>query len=682
MRMDGPIEQCFGVGEKTAERFHRLGVHTVADLLRHYPVRYDQMPAISLISDGPEGKTVAVRCTVEARPSTSFTSRGKLTMAVISDRSGRLKLGWFNQPFMEQVLRPRQTYVFRGVISRQHAEQVMFQPELFMPGEYEALIGRPRPVYLLTDGLSARTIRKVVAQVLPEMDGLPDNLPASIRDRYGLCPLAQAIRQVHAPDSFDGLLLARRRLVFDEFLSFILGVRSLRSAEPVNGGCRTTKAAWAKKLLLTLPYKLTAAQMRVWNELQGDLEAEAPMNRLIQGDVGSGKTILAVLALITAAENGFQGALMVPTEVLARQHYEKLVKLKEDSGLPFTCVLATGGMKPSERREADRRIRSGEADIIIGTHALFQEGMDYARLGLVVTDEQHRFGVRQRAFLAEKGAGTNILVMSATPIPRTLAMILYGDMDVSVLDEKPSDRLPVKNAVIMEVERDKAVRFLKNRIEEGRQGYVICPLVEKSEGMDAADVISCAARLRKELPSCKVGVLHGRMKPAEKQSVMARFQAGEISVLVSTTVVEVGVDVPNATVMIIEDAERFGLAQLHQLRGRIGRGREQSYCIFINGSEDREENVRLEVLKKENDGFRIAEQDLKLRGPGDLLGARQSGDPEFVLADVLADGELLVMAAEAADSLLEEARNSGDMDEYLRRLLGGRSVGSFSRAYL
>jgi ATP-dependent DNA helicase RecG len=300
----------------------------------------------------------------------------------------------------------------------------------------------------------------------------------------------------------------------------------------------------------------------------------------------------------------------------------------------------------------------------------------------VVTDEQHRFGVRQRAFLAEKGAGTNILVMSATPIPRTLAMILYGDMDVSILDEKPSDRLPVKNAVIMEGERDKTVRFLKNRIEEGRQGYVICPLVEKSEGMDAADVISCAARLRKELPSCKVGVLHGRMKPAEKQSVMAWFQAGEISVLVSTTVVEVGVDVPNATVMIIEDAERFGLAQLHQLRGRIGRGREQSYCIFINGSEDREENVRLEVLKKENDGFRIAEQDLKLRGPGDLLGARQSGDPEFVLADVLADGELLVMAAEAADSLLEEARNSGDMDEYLRRLLGGRSVGSFSRAYL
>ena len=682
MRMDDPIESCFGVGLKTAGRFHRLGILTVSDLLRHYPARYDMMPPVSDISGCIEGKTAAVLCKVDARPVTVSTSRGKLTTVTVSDRSGRLKLGWFNQPYMERVLYPGQRYVFLGVISGKYNGLVMFQPELYRLEEYESVADKPRPVYLTTDGLSVKVIRRAVAQVLGEMECLSDDLPMKIKDRYGLCGLSEAVHDIHLPESFDALTRARRRLVFDEFLSFVLGVRSLRSKEPSFCSCQVKKTSWAEKLLLALPYELTKAQLRVWGELKDDLSAAAPMNRLIQGDVGSGKTILAILALITVAENGFQGALMAPTEVLARQHFEKLTKLQEDCRLPFRCVLVTGGMRAAQRREANRMIESGEADIIIGTHALFQENMDYARLGLVVTDEQHRFGVRQRAVLAGKGEGTNILVMSATPIPRTLAMILYGDLDVSVVDEKPSDRLPIKNAVIMEKDRDKAVRFLQKRIEEGRQGYVICPLVEKSEGMDAEDVISCTRRLARELSGCSVGMLHGRMKPADKLRVMEEFASGELSALVSTTVVEVGVDVPNATVMIIENAERFGLAQLHQLRGRIGRGRDQSYCIFINGSEDEEENVRLEVLGKENDGFKIAEQDLKLRGPGDLLGARQSGDPAFILGDVLSDSSLLVMASDAAGDLLNEAEESDEMKELVSKLISVGNEKVFDRAYL
>lgn len=685
MRMGDPVERCFGVGQKTAERFHRLGIFTVSDLLHHYPSRYDEMPPVTDIASCQEGKMVAVSGTIDARPSTAVTSRGRFTTVTVSDRSGRLKLGWFNQPFMEHVLFPRQKRIFRGVISEKNGGRTMFQPEVFKSEDYGALSQRPRPVYLSTEGLSVSTIRKAIGQILSDSGPWPDPLPDKLKDRFGLCDYEEAIKNIHVPDSLDELIRSRRRLVFDEFLSFILGVRNLRSLEPACGSCQATSTSAAEKLLLTLPYKLTEAQRRVWDQIYGDLSAAAPMNRLIQGDVGSGKTILAILALITMAENGFQGAMMAPTEVLARQHFEKITKLLKDSGLPFRCVLVVGDLPSSKRSEVNCQIKSGEADIIIGTHALFSEKMEYARLGLVVTDEQHRFGVRQRAVLAKKGEGTNILVMSATPIPRTLALILYGDLDVSVLDEKPADRLPVKNAVIMGDDRDKAVRFLRKRIEEGRQGYVICPLVEESEGMDAVDVVSCTKRLRRELSECKdckVGMLHGRMRPAQKQEVMEQFLSGEISVLVSTTVVEVGVDVPNATVMIIENAERFGLAQLHQLRGRIGRGREQSYCIFINGSENQEENARLEILGKENDGFRIAEQDLKLRGPGDLLSARQSGNPEFILGDVLADSDLLVMASEAANILLEEASRSEEMKKLVGELSASRGSMDFDRAYL
>lgn len=451
---------------------------------------------------------------------------------------------------------------------------------------------------------------------------------------------------------------ARKRLVFEEFLEFILAVRQMKEEKEASvNWCRMKPAKEVDDFLGRLPYELTNAQKKVWMEIRKDLQSDDTMSRLIQGDVGSGKTIVAVLALLEAAYNGYQGAMMAPTEVLARQHYQSVCDMFEKYGVGFRAELLTGSMKAKERREAYARIESGEADVVIGTHALIQDKVQYHNLGLVITDEQHRFGVRQREALAKKGRMPHILVMSATPIPRTLAIIIYGDLDLSVIDELPKDRLPVKNCVVDTGYRETAYRFMKNQVAEGRQCYVICPMVEESEAMEAENVMDYSTMLSEKLGTgITVGYLHGKMKQQQKDEIMQRFADNQIQILVSTTVVEVGINVPNATVMMVENAERFGLAQLHQLRGRVGRGAFQSYCIFMTGSKTKETKKRLDILNHSNDGFYIAGEDLKLRGPGDLFGIRQSGLMEFRLGDVFQDAKILQMAAEAAT--MKEVRES------------------------
>ena len=533
----------------------------------------------------------------------------------------------------------------------------MEHPEIFQPVEkYQEKLNTMQPVYPLTAGLSNLTVMKAVREALEHIHLQRETIPESIRQRYHLCEYNYALRGIHFPADKAMYMYASKRLVFEEFLEFLLAIRQMKEEKETSvNGCRMEKKQEVDDFLSQLPFELTNAQKKVWKEIRKDMQGDYTMSRLVQGDVGSGKTIVAVLALLEAACNGYQGAMMAPTEVLARQHYQSVCEMFEKYGIPFRTELLTGSMKAKERREAYERIETGESQIIIGTHALIQEKVNYRNLGLVITDEQHRFGVRQREALAKKGNMPHILVMSATPIPRTLAIIIYGDLDLSVIDELPKDRLPIKNCVVDTGYRETAYRFMKKQVEEGRQCYVICPMVEESEAMEAENVIDYSTMLSERMgPEVTVGYLHGKMKQAQKDEIMEKFAQNQIQILVSTTVVEVGINVPNATVMMVENAERFGLAQLHQLRGRVGRGAFQSYCIFMTASRAKETKKRLDILNHSNDGFYIAGEDLKLRGPGDLFGIRQSGLMEFKLGDIFQDAGILQMAAEAASS--EEIR--------------------------
>lgn len=513
-----------------------------------------------------------------------------------------------------------------------------------------------KPVYPLTEGLSAKTIEKAVRQALESLPFFKETLPPAIRSKYHLAEYHFALEQIHFPENREQMLLARRRLVFDEFYLFILALRQLKQVNERNPQrFQIQKIPLTDQIIANLSFSLTGAQKKVWQEIERDMTGDYLMSRLIQGDVGSGKTILAFLALFLAAGNGWQGCLMVPTEVLAVQHMEAIQKQICEQKLPFYAELLTGSMTAKQKREACGRIVSGESQIIIGTHAVFQEKIQYKNLALVITDEQHRFGVRQRESLSEKGDMPHVMVMSATPIPRTLAVILYGDLDISVVNELPANRLPVKNCVVDTSYRPKAYRFIEKQVKMGHQAYIICPMVEESEQIEAEDVISYTEKLRSTLPQdITVSYLHGKMKPAKKKEIMEAFVKNEIQVLVSTTVIEVGVNVPNASVMMIENAERFGLAQLHQLRGRVGRGDAQSYCILCYGKDGEKTKKRLEILNKSNDGFYIANEDLRLRGPGDLFGIRQSGELAFRIGDVFQDAAILQEANDAANDTLQD----------------------------
>lgn len=658
MANDQSIETLKGIGEKTAKLFEKVGIRTIDDLLHYYPNGYDTYGEPKAIGELSEDETGAVEGFLKSGATGVHINGLSIVQATISDMTGKLRLVWYHMPYLKNTLRPDSHFIFRGRVIRKKNGLTMEQPQMFKPEAYEELLSSMRPVYAQTKGLGNKTITSAVEQALAIRTLERDYLPASLRISNELAEYNFAIEHIHFPANEEDLRFARKRLVYDEFFFFLLAVRHLKEKrQNIRSPFHVEKQEECRRLLKDLPYRLTNAQLRTLEEVLGDLKSGSVMNRLIQGDVGSGKTIIAVLALLAVCENGYQGALMVPTEVLARQHYESVAELFAAHGVEKKVILITGSMTAKEKRLAYEKVASHEADIIIGTHALIQEKVVYDNLALVITDEQHRFGVAQREMFGNKGQMPHVLVMSATPIPRTLAIILYGDLDISVIDELPANRLPIKNCVVDKSYRPRAYRFIENEVKNGRQAYVICPMVEESEMIEAENVLDYTKILRENLPGIRVEYLHGKMKGKEKNKIMEEFAAGNIQVLVSTTVIEVGVNVPNATVMMIENAERFGLAQLHQLRGRVGRGDKQSYCIMVNASGNKEKNRRLEVLNKSNDGFYIASEDLKLRGPGDLFGIRQSGDLEFQLADIYTDAVTLKKVSEDVNRLLTRDEN-------------------------
>ena len=650
-----PVNRIKGVGEKTAALFGKINVYTIDDLIRHYPRDYETYDAPVSIRETSPGNVQAVYGQITAIPNVKKVRNLSILNAILKDDNGdSIQLTFFNMPFLKKVLKPGGFYLFRGLVQQRGTHKFMEQPRMFTWDEYRQKSGRLLPRYALTKGLTNQTVQKSIAQALEYYPPEKEYLPQVILQKYPMLTHREAVYALHFPESREELLTARNRMVFEEFFSFLLVLRKNKElAAKTENHFPMYETADTVRFLEQLPFPLTKAQKKVWGELREDMGSPYAMNRLIQGDVGSGKTILAVLALLMCAANGYQGAMMAPTEVLAVQHFETISGYVKKYGIAFRPVLLTGSMTAKEKREAYAKIASGEANLIIGTHALIQEKVEYSSLALVVTDEQHRFGVRQRETLAAKGSEPHVLVMSATPIPRTLAIILYGDLKVSVIDELPANRLPIKNCVVGTAYRPKAYEFIAKEVAAGRQAYVICPMVEEGESEDLENVVDYTEKLRAALPpSVQVAYLHGKMRPADKNRIMEQFAAKEIDVLVSTTVIEVGINVPNATVMMVENAERFGLSQLHQLRGRVGRGEFQSYCIFISTSEAKETMERLQILNHSNDGFHIASEDLKLRGPGDIFGIRQSGEFAFVLGDIYTDANILKEASDAVEQLL------------------------------
>lgn len=645
-----PLGNIKGIGEKNSSLFAKIRVHNVYELLHLYPRRYQTYETpikVNALYDG-------CLCTVKLRICSDYfqkEAKGKIIVTVSGeDETGKVGLTFFNLKFLRQVLKPGVIYCFYGIVRLHGNKLCMQQPQMIKPEDYEAMMATFQPVYPLVKGLSSNGVKKAVKQALKDYGDFLEPYSEAFCEKYQLVSLRTSIEQIHFPISYEDLIEARRRLVFDEFYHFF---KALEASKEENNRAKSPytmiETAYIKRLLEQLPYELTQAQAKAWKEICDDMTGEFVMNRLIQGDVGAGKTILAFLSMLLCVTNGCQCAFMAPTEVLATQHFEGLQKMIKQYNLPMKPVLLTGSLTAKQKREAYALIETGAADTIIGTHAVFQEKVVFDKLALVITDEQHRFGVRQREMLEEKGQEVHVLVMSATPIPRTLASVLYTDLNVSVVDELPKNRLPIKSCVIDQSKRDVAYKFLWEELQKGHQGYVICPMVEASEeGMDLENVVDYAQILRTKLPAqYSIGVLHGQMKPADKNKIMTDFAKGNIDILVSTTVIEVGIDVPNATVILIENAERFGLAQLHQLRGRVGRGDAQSYCVFVQ--QKKGENERLKVLTKSNDGFFIANEDLRLRGPGDLFGIRQSGIMHFELGDIYQDADILMLAREALD---------------------------------
>ena len=665
-----PIRSLKGVGEKTEKLFAKLGIRTTGDLLRYYPREYDTYKTPVHIGEIKVGEKAAVMAALTFPVEMRAVKKLTVLTTTVQDATGKLALTWFNMPFLRSVLKRGAVFVFRGRTVLKNNRLTMEQPEIFTLGKYDEMQETMQPMYGLTAGLSNKTVSKMVRRAL-DQTVLTDWMPEDLLQKYAFVSLRQAMECIHFPKNQELFLSARKRLAYEEFFLFILCMQKLKTAQEDTCNHFPMKAGWkTEEIMDSLPYRLTDAQLRVWSQMEMDLASDTLMNRLIQGDVGSGKTILAFLAMVMADENGWQSALMAPTEVLARQHYEDFCALLLDNDMdPSKAVLLTGSCTAKEKRAAKEQIRLGLASFVIGTHALIQESVEYKALGLVITDEQHRFGVRQREALSTRGCKPNIAVMSATPIPRTLAMILYGDLDISIVDEKPAKRKPIKNCVVDTSYRQTAYRFIEKELAAGHQAYVICPMVEASEEIEAENVTDYAVTCQKVFKEYKVGLLHGQMRPADKDAVMSAFAANEIQVLVSTTVVEVGVNVPNATVMMVENAERFGLAQLHQLRGRVGRGKDQSYCIFIRGNDAEENSRRLDILQKTNDGFVIADEDMKLRGPGDFFGIRQSGLMEFAIGDIYRDTKLLQQASQDAAALLKE---DPQLEKKEHRLLGAR----------
>ena len=651
------LNEINGIGEKTEKIFYRAGIEKVEDLLTYYPRYYDTFEEPVLVRNLECDRTQAIYATVVRNVEVKRIRNLQIITGYLRDSEGyALRAVWFNSAYLKGKLHIGDTFVFRGFVKESRGGFEISQPKIYGIREYNKKMGEMQPVYSLVSGMTNNIVQKAIKQAF-NLTEPTENIPKSVKEKFNLIDKSVAIKAIHYPKNYEDMQLARNRLIFDEFFYFIITLRNLKEKNDIT--VNENKLEEPKEitdLINNLPFKLTNAQLRTWNEIKEDIASDRVMNRLVQGDVGSGKTILAVLLVLTAALNGKQGAIMAPTEVLARQHFEFVTELIIKNNLNLNGAILVGSLTAKEKRLAYEKIESGETDIVIGTHAVIQDKVHFKDLAVAVTDEQHRFGVRQREMISEKGNHPHIMVMSATPIPRTLAIIMYGDLDISVIDELPAGRKPIANCVVGTEYRPKAYNFIEKQVDSGRQVYIICPTVEYSEAVEGENVIEYSEKLNKILhPGIKIEYLHGRMKPSEKNEIMGRFARNEIQVLVSTTVVEVGVNVPNATVMMVENAERFGLAQLHQLRGRVGRGQYQSYCIFINGSGKKDAEKRLEILNKSNDGFFIANEDLKLRGPGDFFGVRQSGDFEFKLGDIMNDADVLKDAAMAVD-LVEKGK--------------------------
>ena len=646
---DTPVRYLKGVGPKTAERFEKLGILTLSDLLCHYPRRYLDFSKPYSIAEAPSDTECVVKAEVFAKPGGRILPGGRrMERITAGDDVSSLEVTWFNNPYAVQKLELGQEYYFQGIVTGGMLRRQMVNPQVRTDAQ---VASSPfEAVYPQTEGLTSSAIAKCVRQLLPHVELLPDPLPPGMLKKYRLLPKADAVRAIHCPASEEEAFTARRRLIYEELLVLQLGIGRMKNHGAASTGAPMQKAD-ASPFWDALPFSPTSAQRRAVEEILTDMAGETSMNRLLQGDVGSGKTLVAAAAIWACIRAGYQAALLAPTEILASQHAENLNRLLAPFGM--RVALLTGGMKAAPRRTTLAAIRDDEADLIVGTHAILSEGVDFARLGLAVVDEQHRFGVRQRGLLAEKAANPHLLVMSATPIPRTLGLLMYGDLDISILDELPPGRKPVKTRCITGKKRADLYGFLDREIDAGRQVYIVCPAIEDAGGSGLNAVKSYYEDIAKALlPDRRVGLMHGRLKPKEKAEVMEDFKAGRLDALVSTTVIEVGVDVPNATVMVIENAERYGLSALHQLRGRVGRGAAESWCFLVSDNASESVQKRLRFLCSTSDGFAVAQYDLETRGPGDFFGSRQHGLPTLQVADLMNDTRTLHAAQSEAAALL------------------------------
>ena len=648
---DTPVRYLKGVGPKTAERFEKLGIVTLADLLCHYPRRYIDFSKPYSIAEAPADTECVVKAEVFAKPGGRILPGGRrMERITAGDDVASLEITWFNNPYATQKLQLGQEYYFQGIVTGGMLRRQMVNPQVRTAEQIQA--APFEAVYPQTEGLPSSAISRCIRQLLPHAELLPDPLPPEMLQKYRLLPKAEAVRAIHCPATEEQAAAARRRLIYEELLVLQLGIGRMRSRGAAATGAPMRRADPAP-FWQSLPFAPTGAQRRAVEEILNDMAGETAMNRLLQGDVGSGKTLVAAAAIWACIRAGYQAALLAPTEILASQHAENLNRLLSPFGM--RVALLTGGMKAAARRTTLAAIRADEADLIVGTHAILSEGVEFARLGLAVVDEQHRFGVRQRGLLAEKAANPHLLVMSATPIPRTLGLLMYGDLDISILDELPPGRKPVKTRCITGKKRADLYGFLDREIDSGRQVYIVCPAIEDAGSSGLNAVKSYYEDIAKAyLPDRRVGLMHGRLKPKEKAEVMDDFKSGRLDALVSTTVIEVGVDVPNATVMVIENAERYGLSALHQLRGRVGRGAAESWCFLVSDNASESVQKRLKFLCSTSDGFAVAQYDLETRGPGDFFGSRQHGLPTLQIADLMNDTRTLHAAQSEAVALLAE----------------------------
>ena len=648
---DTPVRYLKGVGPKTAERFEKLGIVTLADLLCHYPRRYIDFSRPYSIAEAPPDTECVVKAEVFAKPAGRILPGGRrMERITAGDDVSSLEITWFNNPYATQKLELGQEYYFEGIVTGGMLRRQMVNPQVRTAAQITA--APFEAVYPQTEGLSSTVIAKCIRQLLPHAELLPDPLPEEMLKKYRLLSKADAVRAIHCPATEEEAFAARRRLIYEELLVLQLGIGRMKNRGSASTGAPMQRLDpapfWA-----SLPFSPTGAQRRAVDEILTDLSGSTSMNRLLQGDVGSGKTLVAAAAIWACIRSGYQAALLAPTEILAAQHAENLNRMLAPFGM--RVALLTGGMKAAARRTTLAAIRSDEADLVVGTHAILSEGVEFARLGLAVVDEQHRFGVRQRGMLAEKAANPHLLVMSATPIPRTLGLLIYGDLDISILDELPPGRKPVKTRCITGKKRRDLYGFLDREIGAGRQVYIVCPAIEDTPDGGLNAVKSYYEDIAKALlPDRRVGLMHGKLKPKEKAAVMDDFKAGRLDALVSTTVIEVGVDVPNATVMVIENAERYGLSALHQLRGRVGRGAAESWCFLVSDNTAESVQKRLKFLCSTSDGFAVAQYDLETRGPGDFFGSRQHGLPTLQIADLMNDTRTLHAAQSEAVALLAE----------------------------